>query len=185
MGTLMYTGITSLDGYINDAQGNFDWSAPSDEVHAFVNDLERGVGTYLYGRRLYDTMIYWETPSPETDESPVMGDYQRIWSAARKIVYSSTLDAVASANTTIERVFDPETVAEVVGRADTDVSIGGAHLAAHALRAGLVGELRMFLNPVVVGDGTPFLPEGYADRLELLDERRFENGVVYLRYSVG
>jgi len=185
MGTLIYTGITSLDGYINDAHGRFDWAAPSDEVHAFVNDLERGVGTYLYGRRMYDTMTYWETPSPETDESPITRDYQRIWAAARKIVYSSTLDAVASENTTIERVFDPEIVAGVVGRADTDVSIGGAHLAAHALRAGLVGELRMFLNPVVVGDGTPFLPDGYADRLDLLDEQRFENGVVYVRYSVG
>jgi len=185
MGTLIYTGITSLDGYINDVHGNFDWAAPSDEVHAFVNDLERGVGTYLYGRRLYDTMSFWETPSPDTDASAVMSDYQRIWSRARKIVYSSTLDAVASENTTIERVFDPEVVAAVVGRADSDVSIGGPHLAAHALRAGLVGELRMFLNPVVVGDGTPFLPEGYADRLELLDERSFDNGVVYLRYSVG
>ncbi|MEO6533906.1 MAG: dihydrofolate reductase family protein [Pseudolysinimonas sp.] len=185
MGTLIYTGITSLDGYINDARGRFDWAAPSDEVHAFVNDLERGVGTYLYGRRMYDTMTYWELPSPDIDESPVTRDYQRIWSAARKIVYSTTLDAVTTENTTIERVFDPEVVAEVVGRADTDVSIGGAHLAAHALRAGLVGELRMFVNPVVVGDGTPALPEGYADRLELLDERRFDGGVVYLRYSVG
>lgn len=185
MGTLIYTGITSLDGYINDAHGNFDWAAPSDEVHAFVNDLERGVGTYLYGRRMYDTMTYWETPPPEIDESPVTRDYQRIWGAARKIVYSSSLDAVASANTTIERVFDPGIVAELIGRADTDVSVGGAHLAAHALRAGLVGELRMFLNPVVVGDGTPFLPDGYSDRLELLDERRFENGVVYLRYAVA
>jgi len=112
-------------------------------------------------------------------------DYQRIWSGARKIVYSSTLDAVASENTTVERVFDPEAVAELVGRSDSDVSIGGAHLAAHALRAGLVGELRMFLNPVIVGDGTPFLPDGYADTLELLDEQRFDNGVVYVRYSVG
>jgi len=185
MGTLIYTGITSLDGFINDAQGHFDWAAPSDEVHAFVNDLERGVGLYLYGRRMYDVMTYWETPTPEIDESPITRDYQRVWSAARKIVYSSTLDAVASENITIERVFDPGVVADLVGRSDTDVSIGGAHLAAHALRAGLVGELRMFLNPVVVGDGTPFLPEGYADTLELLDERRFDNGVVYLRYSVG
>lgn len=185
MGTLIYTGITSLDGYINDAHGRFDWAAPGQVVHAFVNDLERDIGTYLYGRRMYDTMTYWETPSPGIDASPVTREYQRIWSSARKIVYSSTLDAVASENTTIERVFDPEIVAEVVGRADSDVSIGGAHLAAHALRAGLVGELRMFLNPVIVGDGTPFLPEGYSDRLELLDEQRVDEGVVYLRYSVG
>jgi len=185
MGTLIYTGITSLDGFINDAHGRFGWAAPSEEVHAFVNDLERRVGTYLYGRRMYDTMSYWETPSPEIEASPITRDYQRIWSAARKIVYSTTLDAVASENTTIERVFDPEAAAELVGRSDTDVSIGGAHLAAHALRAGLVGELRIFLNPVIVGDGTPFLPDGYSDRLELLDEQRFDNGVVYLRYSVG
>ena len=185
MGTLIYTAITSLDGYINDERGNFDWAEPSDQVHAFVNDLERGIGTHLYGRRLYDVMTFWETPSPETDASAVMSDYQRIWSAARKIVYSTALDAVASENTTIERVFDPEAVAGIVGRADSDVSIGGARLAAHALRAGLVGEIRMFLNPVVVGGGTPFLPDGYADTLELLDEQRFDNGTVYLRYSVG
>jgi dihydrofolate reductase len=185
MGTLIYTGITSLDGFINDAHGRFDWAAPSDEVHAFVNDLERGVGTYLYGRRMYDVMTYWETPTPEIDESPITADYQRIWSAARKIVYSTTLDAVATENTSIERVFDPDQVAELVGRSDTDVSIGGAHLAAHALRAGLIGELRMFLTPVIVGDGTPFLPSGYSDTLELLDEQRFGNGTVYLRYSVG
>ena len=185
MGTLIYTGITSLDGYINDAQGKFDWAEPSEEVHAFVNDLERDVGTYLYGRRMYDTMSFWETPSPETEASAVMTDYQRIWSGARKIVYSSTLDAVASENTAIERVFDPEAVAELVGRSDRDASIGGAHLAAHALRAGLIGELRMFLNPVIVGDGTPFLPDGYSDPLELLDQQRFENGVVYLRYTVA
>jgi dihydrofolate reductase len=185
MGTLIYTGITSLDGYINDAHGKFDWAEPSDEVHAFVNDLERDVGTYLYGRRMYDTMSYWETPSPETEASAVMTDYQRIWSAAHKIVYSSTLDAVASDNTTIERVFDPDAVADLVGRSDRDASIGGAHLAAHALRAGLIGELRMFLNPVIVGDGTAFLPDGYSDPLKLLDEQRFENGVVYLRYAVG
>jgi dihydrofolate reductase len=185
MGTLIYTAITSLDGYINDAHGTFAWAEPSDEVHAFVNDLERDVGTYLYGRRMYDTMSYWETPSPETEASAVMTDYQRIWSGARKTVYSSTLDAVASENTTIERVFDPDVVAELVGRSDRDVSIGGAHLAAHALRAGLIGELRMFLNPVIVGDGTAFLPDGYSDPLELLDEQRFDNGVVYLRYAVG
>ncbi len=185
MGTLIYTGITSLDGYINDARGRFDWAEPSEQVHAFVNDLERGVGSYLYGRRMYDTMAFWETPTPEVEASAVMSDYQRIWSAARKIVYSSTLDAVASENTTIERVFDPEIVADLVGRSDRDVSIGGPHLAAHALRAGLVGELRMFLNPVMVGDGTPFLPDGFAETLELLDEQRFDSGVVYVRYAVG
>ncbi|HEY4225609.1 MAG TPA: dihydrofolate reductase family protein [Pseudolysinimonas sp.] len=185
MGTLIYTGITSLDGFVNDAHGHFDWAAPSDEVHAFVNDLEREVGLYLYGRRMYDVMTYWETPTPEVEESVVMNDYQRIWRQARKVVYSTTLDAVATDSTTIERVFDPEVVADLVGRADTDVSIGGPHLAAHALRADLVGEIRMFLNPIVVGDGTPFLPEGWTNPLELLDEQRFDNGVVYVRYAVG
>lgn len=185
MGTLIYTGVTSLDGYLNDEHGNFDWSKPSDQVHAFVNDLERSVGTYLYGRRMYDVMSFWETPTPDVEASAVMSGYQRMWSAARKIVYSSTLDAVASENTTIERVFDPETVAGLVGRSDSNVSIGGAHLAAHALRAELVGEIRMFLNPVVVGGGTPFLPEGLRLDLELLDEQWFDSGVVYVRYSVG
>lgn len=185
MGTLIYTGVTSLDGFVNDAHGRFDWAAPSDEVHAFVNDLEREVGTYLYGRRMYDVMSFWETPTPEVVSSAVMSDYQRIWRAARKLVYSTTLDAVATDETTIERVFDPERVAELVGRSDANVSIGGPHLAAHALRAGLVGEIRMFLNPVVVGDGTAFLPEGWGGELELLDEQRFDSGVVYVRYSVS
>jgi dihydrofolate reductase len=184
MGTLIYTVNTALDGFVNDARGNFDFTAPSEEVHAFINDLERDVGLYLYGRRLYDTMSYWET-EPPSDEIAVAGDYRRIWQAARKIVYSSTLDAVATENTTIERVFDPEIVARLVGASNTDVSIGGAHLAAHALRAGLVGELRIFLNPAIVGDGTRALPDGYADSLELLDEKRFESGAVYLRYAVA
>ncbi len=185
MGTLIYTGVTSLDGFVNDAHGHFDWAAPSEEVHAFVNDLEREVGLYLYGRRMYDVMSYWETPTPEIEESAVTADYQRLWRKATKVVYSTTLDAVATDSTTIERVFDPELVADLGGRADTNVSIGGPHLAAHALRAGLVGEIRMFLNPIVVGDGTPFLPEGWTSELELLDEQRFGSGAVYLRYSVG
>ena len=185
MGTLIYTGIISLDGYVNDEHGRFDWAAPSDDVHAFVNDLERDTSTYLYGRRMYDVMSFWETPPAEALESEVMADFHRIWRAARKVVYSSSLDAVATENTTIERVFDPETVADLVGRSDTDVSIGGAHLAAHALRADLVGEIRMLLAPVVVGGGTAFLPEGMHLDLELLDERRFADGTVYLRYAVG
>ncbi len=185
MGTLIYTGIISLDGYINDAHGHFDWAMPSDEVHAFVNDLERDVGLYLYGRRMYDLMSYWETPSPDILESPTTADFQRVWSAARKVVYSTSLDAVATENTTVERVFDPDAVADLVGRSATDVSIGGAHLAAHALRAELVGEIRMLVVPVVVGGGTAFLPEGLRLDLELLDERRFANGTVYLRYAVG
>ena len=184
MGVLIYTAAISLDGYLNDEHGRFDWAEPSEEVHAFVNDLERGVGLYLYGRRMYDVMSFWDLPSPDIDDEAVMVDYQQLWRAARKIVYSSTLDAVASENTTIERVFDPEVVAELVGRSGTDVSIGGAHLAAHALRAGLVGEIRMLVNPVIVGGGTSFLPDGVRIDLELLEQRGFENGTVYLRYSV-
>ena len=183
MGTLIYTGAISLDGYLNDEHGRFDWAEPSDQVHAFVNDLEREVGLYLYGRRLYDVMQYWETPTPEVEESVVMTDYQRVWRAARKVVYSTSLDAVATENTTIEREFDPEIVADLVGRSDTDVSIGGAHLAVHALRAGLVGEIRMFVYPVIVGGGTAFLPDGLRLDLELIEERTFDDGTVYLRYS--
>jgi dihydrofolate reductase len=184
MGTLVYTGVTSLDGYLADERGDFGWAEPSDEVHSFVNDLERDVGLYLYGRRMYDVMSFWETPTPEVVRSEVMADYQRLWRAARKIVYSSSLDAVATENTTIERVFDAKVVADLVGRADTDVSIGGAHLAAHALRAGLVGEIRMLLSPVVVGGGLAFLPAGLRIDLELLDQQGFENGTVYVRYAV-
>jgi dihydrofolate reductase len=184
MGTLIYTGVISLDGYLNDEHGRFDWAEPSDEVHAFVNDLERDTGIYLYGRRMHDVMSFWETPTPEVEGSAVMTDYQRLWRAARKIVYSTSLDAVATENTTIERVFDPDAVAELVGRADSDVSIGGAHLAAHALRAGLVGEIRIFVNQIVVGGGTAFLPDGLRLGLELLDEKRFADGTVYLRYAV-
>jgi dihydrofolate reductase len=185
MGTLIVTGITSLDGYVNDAHGYFDWAEPDQEVHAFVNDLERDVGTMLLGRRMYDTLSFWEEPTPEVRESGVMSDYQQIWRSARKVVYSTSLDAVATEDTTIERVFDPDRVADLVGRSDRDVSIGGPTLAAHAFHAGLIGELRMLVNPVVVGDGTPLLPRGLELDLELLEERSFGNGVVYLRYSVG
>ncbi len=184
MSTLLYTGILSLDGYLADEAGRFDWARPSDKVHAFINDLERDVGLYLYGRRMYDVMSFWETATPEAQQEDAAADYQRLWRAARKIVYSSSLDAVGTENTTIERVFDARAVADLVGRADTDVSIGGAHLAAHALRSGLVGEIRMFVSPVVVGGGTAFLPDGLQLELRLLDQRRFANGMVYLRYAV-
>jgi len=185
MGTLIYTGLISLDGYLNDESGHFDWAEPSEEVHAFVNDLERETGTYLYGRRMYDVMSFWETPTPDVVESAAMADYQRVWRAARKVVYSTSLDAVATENTTIERVFDPDAVADLVGRSDTDVSIGGAHLAAHALRAELVGEIRMLVVPVIVGGGLAFLPAGIRLDLELLEQRGFADGTVYLRYAVS
>jgi dihydrofolate reductase len=174
---LSYTAIASLDGYTADEDGRFDWSAPDEEVHAFVNDLERPVGTHLYGRGLYEVMAVWETID---DDAPVMRDYAQIWRAADKVVYSRTLEAVSSARTRIEREFDPEAVRRM--KAEGDLGIGGAELAAHAIRAGLVDELRLFVSPVVVGGGTQALPDGVRWELELIDERRFGNGVVYLRY---
>ncbi|HEY5223008.1 MAG TPA: dihydrofolate reductase family protein [Microbacteriaceae bacterium] len=181
MGKLIYTGITSLDGYIADENGNFDWSAPDEEVHAFVNDLERSSGTYLYGRRLYEVMVYWETVDT-ANEPAVVKDYARLWRAADKIVYSSTLQSVSSDRTRIERTFDPDAVQALKDASVRDLSIGGPHLAIHALRAGLVDEIRVLVSPVAVGGGTRFLPDHSGLELELLDERRFDSGVVYLAY---
>ena len=172
MGKLTYSAICSLDGYIEDEQGKFDWAAPDDEVHAFINELERPIGTYLYGRRMYETMVAWET----VDSHP----YAEIWRAADKIVYSRTLESVASARTRIEREFDPEAVRRL--KEQGDVSVGGPALAAEAIRAGLVDEYQLFLVPVIVGGGKRVLPDGVRLDLELLGERRFEGGVVYLRY---
>jgi dihydrofolate reductase len=180
MAKLIYTAITSLDGYVADAEGTFDWSAPDAEVHAFVNDLERPVGTYLCGRRLYDVMAVWETID---DPAPEMRDYAQIWRAATKIVYSRTLQEVAGPRTRIEREFDPGAVRALKAAAGADLSIGGAELAAQALHAGIVDECRLLLSPVVVGGGPSALPGGLRLGLELLEERRFGNGVVYLRYS--
>jgi dihydrofolate reductase len=179
MAKLIYSAIASLDGYTADADGNFDWAAPGDEVHAFVNDLERPVGTYLYGRRMYEMMVPWETM---TDERPVMRDFTEIWRAADKVVYSRTLESVSSARTRIERDFDSEAVRALKGAAERDLTIGGAELAGVALGAGVVDEIQLFLNPVVVGGGKRALPDGVRVGLELLDERRFGSGVVYLRY---
>jgi dihydrofolate reductase len=180
---LIYSAITSLDGYVADAEGRFDWSAPDEEVHAFVNDLERTVGTHLYGRRMYEVMSVWEN-MPLEGEPPAMRDYAEIWRAADKVVYSRTLAEVASARTRIERDFDPEAVRGLKASAGADLGVGGPHLAARALAAGLVDECQLFLNPVVVGGGNQALPDGLRLELELLDERRFGNGVVYLRYRV-
>ena len=171
---LVYSAITSLDGYVADADGRFDWSAPDEEVHAFVNDLERPVGTWLLGRRMYEFMVPWEKID---DPEPVMRDFAQIWRAADKVVYSRTLAEPSTARTRIEREFDPEAVRRMEG----ELSIGGPELAAHAIRAGLVDELRLFVSPVVVGGGTPALPDVRWD-LELVEERRFGNGVVYVRY---
>jgi dihydrofolate reductase len=184
MGRLVYTTICSLDGYVNDAGGGYDWAAPDSEVHAFVNDLERDVGTYLCGRRLYETMVYWETAPTDDPEGDAGDDYARIWQAADKVVYSRTLEAVASERTTLERDFEPAAVARFVAAAERDVSIGGPTLAAEALRAGVVDELRLLTVPVVVGGGTPRLPDGIRLDLELQGHGRFAGGTTYARYAV-
>jgi len=185
MANLIATFITSLDGYVADSEGNFDWSTPSDEVHTFVNDLERSVGTYLYGRRLYEVMVAWETMHHGDDDQPaVMRDYTAIWQAADKVVYSSTLEEVSSRRTRIERSFDPEAVRALKASATANLSIGGPHLAAQAFAAGLVDELHLLVSPVVVGGGTRFLPKELHLALELKDEYAFRNGVVYLSYAV-
>jgi dihydrofolate reductase len=181
--TLLYSAIASLDGYVNDETGGFGWAAPDEEVHAYVNDLERPVGTYLYGRRMYEVMRYWET-APEPSDSPVADDYARIWRAADKVVYSTTLTDADTKRTRIEREFDPAAVRALKDAATSDVSVGGPHLAAHALRAGLVDEYHLFVTPVVVGGGTRALPDGVRLRLDLLGEHRFGSGVVHLHYRV-
>ncbi|TFD45137.1 deaminase [Cryobacterium frigoriphilum] len=181
MARLVYTGLTSLDGYVADAAGNFDWSMPDDEVHTFVNDLERGTGTQLYGRRLYEVMAVWDTL--DTDEEPaVMRDYAALWKAADKIVYSTTLDSVATTRTRLEREVDVAAIRALKATADADIGVGGPTLAAHFIAAGLVDEYHQFLSPVIVGGGTRFLPEGVRLDLDLVEERRFGNGVVYLHY---
>jgi dihydrofolate reductase len=182
VGKLIYSTIASLDGYVADASGNFDWAAPDEEVHAFVNDLERPVRTYLYGRRMYEVMAAWETID---DEHPVMRDFAEIWRSADKIVYSRTLDAVSTARTRIERTFDAQAVRRLKASADRDISVGGPGLAAHAIAAGLVDEYHLFLTAVLVGGGTHAFPDGAHVPLELVDERRFASGVVYLRYRVA
>jgi dihydrofolate reductase len=182
MAKLIYSAITSLDGYVADDAGTFNWSVPDDEVHAFVNDLERSVGTYLYGRRMYEVMVAWEDPDTFADQPPVIREYAELWQAADKIVYSKTLAAVSSSRTRIERDFDTEAIREMKSRAARDLSVGGPELAAQAIEAGLVDELHLFLSPIVVGGGTPSLPDGMRLELELLSERRFGNGVVQLHY---
>jgi dihydrofolate reductase len=183
MAKLIYSAIASLDGYVADTDGKFDWSAPDEELHTVVNDLERAVGTYLYGRRMYEVMTAWET-MPLAGQPSFMRDYAEIWRGADKIVYSRTLEEVASARTRIERDFDPGAVRELKASAGADLSVGGPHLAARALEPGLVDELHLFLNPIVVGGGNQALPDDLRLELELLDERRFGNGVVHLHYRV-
>jgi dihydrofolate reductase len=180
MGRLIYTAITSLDGYVADADGDFRWAEPTEEVHAFVNDLERGIGTHLYGRRMYEVMSYWA--DPPADGHPIEADYAVVWQGADKVVYSRTLEAVVTPRTRLEREFDADAVRRLTSTGD--VSIGGPTLAAHAFRADLVDEVQLFLNPVLVGSGKAALPTGVRLDLELLEERRFDGGVVYVRYRV-
>jgi dihydrofolate reductase len=182
---LVYSAITSLDGYVADRDGNFDWAAPDVEVHAFVNDLERPIGTYLYGRRMYETMVFWETAHPLPDQSPVFRDYTAIWRSADKVVYSTTLESASSARTTIEREFDADSVRALKTASSHDLSVGGPGLAAHALRAGLVDDIRLFVTPVVVGGGTAAFPNDVHLSLELVGVHRFGNGVVQLHYRSG
>jgi dihydrofolate reductase len=182
MAKLIYSAITSLDGYVADVDGNFDWAVPDEEVHTFINDLERPVGAYLYGRRMYETMVGWETDPTLADQSPLMRDFAEIWQAADKIVYSKTLEAVSTARTRIERDFDLGAVRQMKARAERDISVGGPELAAQAFRAGLVDECHLFVVPMVVGGGKRSLPNDVRLKLELLDERRFGNGMVHLHY---
>jgi dihydrofolate reductase len=181
MAKLIYSAITSLDCYVADKDGNFDWSAPDEEVHTFVNDLERPVGTYLYGHRMYEVMVAWETMQL-ADQPPSIQDFAEIWQAADKIVYSKKLETVSSARTRIERDFDPEAIRQMKTTAERDLSVGRPDLAAQAIRAGLVDEYHLFLTPIVVGGGKQSLPDSVRVNLELLDERRFGNGVVHLHY---
>jgi len=178
---LIYSALASLDGDVADEDGNFDWAAPDEEVHRFVNELERPVGTYLYGRRMYEVMRFWETAGG-ADQPAFARDYAEIWRAADKIVYSKTLESVSSARTRIERDFDPEAVRQLTETAERDLSVGGPGLAAQAIEAGLVDEYQLFVAPAVVGGGTGWLPDHVRLDLELLDEQRFESGFVYLRY---
>jgi dihydrofolate reductase len=184
MAKLIYFAITSLDGYVADENGRFDWGEPDEEVHAFINDLERPVGTYLYGRRMYEVMVAWETAHTLADQPSFIRDFAEIWQAADKIVYSRTLETVSSARTRLERDFDPDAVTEMKALAARDLAVGGPELAGEAFRAGLVDEYHLVVPPVVVGAGKQSLPDDIRLELELLDERRFGNGMVFLRYQI-
>jgi dihydrofolate reductase len=181
MAELIYSAITSLDGYVADEHGKFEWAEPDEEVHSFLNDLERSVGTHLYGRRMYEVLVAWESLSL-ADQPPYIRDFAEIWRAADKIVYSKTLETVSSAKTRIERDFDPEAVRQLKASTGSDLTVAGPELAAQAIKAELVDELHLFVAPIVVGGGTKALPDNVRLELELRDERRFGNGMVHLRY---
>jgi dihydrofolate reductase len=184
MAKLIYVSNVSLDGYTEDEHGSFDWTAPDDELFVFITDLVRPVGTYLYGRRMYDTMAVWETDPALAAQSELMADFAKVWQAASKVVYSTTLDATSTARTRLERSFDPDSVREMKASASSDLMVGGPRLAANAFKAGLVDECHLLIRPVLVGGGKPALPRGTRADLELLDDRRLGAGVVYLRYRL-
>ncbi len=182
MAKLIYSAIASADGYVEDATGSFDWAAPDEELMRFVNDLERPVGTYLYGRRMYQTMLYWETAHTLPGQPPSVQEFTGIWQAAEKVVFSRTLESVPSARTRIERNFDPGMIRQLKSATGQDMTVGGADLAGQAIKAGLVDELQLILVPVIVGGGKRALPSGVRSDLELLDTQRFASGAIYLRY---
>ena len=182
MANLIYSAISSLDGYTEDSAGKFDWAAPDEEVHRFINNLERTAGTYLYGRRMYETMMVWETDPNLAADSPLTQDFAQIWQAATKIVYSKALASASTRNTQIERNFNPEAIKQLKKTVQHDILIGGPELAAQAFQSGLIDECHLFLTPIIVGGGKPSLPDKVRLELELLEERRFGNGVVFLRY---
>jgi len=181
---LIYSALMSLDGFVADETGNFDWAAPDEQVHRFVNEFARPVGTYLYGRRMYETMLYWETAKSVPGQPPFALDFADIWQAADKVVFSRTLAKASSARTAIRREFNVEAVCALKASAGRDITVGGPELAGQALGAGLVDELQLFFSPVLVGGGNKALPEGVSRRLSLLDERRFDNGTVFVRYGI-
>jgi len=184
MAKLIYAAISSLDGYVADSEGNFDWSMPSEEVHRFVNNLERRIGTYLYGRRMYEVMRYWETASTGNGEPSAGQEFAKMWQATDKIIYSRSLENVSTARTKLEREFDPAVIRRMKADASRDIAVSGPTIAGQAMKLGLVDECHLFLSPIVVGGGTPALPDNVRIQLELLDERRFGNGVVHLHYRV-
>jgi dihydrofolate reductase len=185
MPKLIYVSNVSLDGYIEDEHGNLDWTGPDDEIFAFITDLVRPAGTYLYGRRMYETMTVWETDPTLAAQSELMGDFANVWQAVDKVVYSTTLDAVPTAKTQLARAFDPDSVRDMKASAAGDLIVGGPNLAASAFNAGLVDECHLLIHPVLIGGGKPSLPSATRAELELLEERRFGNGVVYLRYRTS
>ena len=185
MANLVFSAIVSLDGYVADAEGRFDWSMPDHEVHAAVNDLVRDVGTYLYGRRLYEVMAVWQDMGGDPDEAAEVNDFAAIWQSADKVVYSTTLEGVSTPRTRLERAFDADAIRAMKAKSERDIAIGGPTLAAHAFRAGLVDDLHLFISPMLVGGGTRALPDGIRSALVLADQRRFGNGVVHLHHRMS